>query len=394
MKLRALAFLAAAFARAALAECAGSASTRLIPLPIYATEPNEGATIGVMPVFLRVCDANERTEWILAPSASWNDAIHATGTVRYFGYPGETESLTVVGSASTRINSNLLVRWFDLPRDQGALTRALELRWERSVFYRFFGIGPDTPPSAETSYTRIRAHFNGRMGVNLGSFWNAGIELLAHRDDVQDFGVAALPLSRRVFPRVPGMQGATTLGQALDLRLDRRPFAEMSERGIFFDAALGIVEGLSNSPAFARGRVLFRALARETRFLGFAGRFDATFVSSSAAPFYDQSALGGSLVLRGFNDNRFVDRNAWTVELEQRVRVLQTHFYGVIADWRIDPFVGVGQVFPSLNDPFSHPRPVGGLGFRAFVHPNVLGRIDVASGGEGLQVYVELGYPY
>jgi hypothetical protein len=34
------------------------------------------------------------------------------------------------------------------------------------------------------------------------------------------------------------------------------------------------------------------------------------------------------------------------------------------------------------------------VGFRAFVHPNVLGRVDVASGGEGIKVYVELGYPY
>jgi hypothetical protein len=34
------------------------------------------------------------------------------------------------------------------------------------------------------------------------------------------------------------------------------------------------------------------------------------------------------------------------------------------------------------------------MGFRAWVRPNVVGRIDVANGGEGWKVYVEIGYPY
>jgi hypothetical protein len=34
-----------------------------------------------------------------------------------------------------------------------------------------------------------------------------------------------------------------------------------------------------------------------------------------------------------------------------------------------------------------------GLGFRAWVHPNILGRVDAAYGGEGLKFYVVLGYP-
>ena len=37
---------------------------------------------------------------------------------------------------------------------------------------------------------------------------------------------------------------------------------------------------------------------------------------------------------------------------------------------------------------------VGSVGLRAFVRPNVVGRIDLAAGGEGLKVYVEIGYPY
>ena len=74
--------------------------------------------------------------------------------------------------------------------------------------------------------------------------------------------------------------------------------------------------------------------------------------------------------------------------------MLETRILGVVADWRVDPFVAVGQVFGAFRDAFSRPQLAVGVGFRAFVHPNVLGRIDVADGGEGIKVYVELGYQY
>ncbi|MFL5299367.1 MAG: hypothetical protein ACJ79R_03370, partial [Anaeromyxobacteraceae bacterium] len=93
-------------------------------------------------------------------------------------------------------------------------------------------------------------------------------------------------------------------------------------------------------------------------------------------------------------EGRFVDRQAWTLELEQRIRLIQTHIFGVVADWRVDPFIATGQVFGRFADVASRPQLAGGVGFRAFLHPNVLGRIDVASAGEGVKVYVELGYPY
>jgi hypothetical protein len=28
------------------------------------------------------------------------------------------------------------------------------------------------------------------------------------------------------------------------------------------------------------------------------------------------------------------------------------------------------------------------------VHPNIVGRVDLATGGEGTKAYVEIGYPY
>jgi hypothetical protein len=375
-------------------ECPGGLSTKVVPLPVYATLPNEGDTFGFMPVFLRVCEANQRTDSIFAPGLTWNDVIHATGTFRWFHYPADDRTLTLVASVSSRINSNVLLIWRDLPTQPGAFTNEIELRWQRSVFFRFFGLGPDTPPEDESSYTRVRVHAAARRGLNLGGHWNLGVTLQFDRDVVQDLGVPGLPLSRRVFPDVPGMGGSTLLAQMIDARFDTRERAENSERGFFAGAAAGVVEGLSGSPGYLVYGMQFRALVPETDWLSAAARLEWRGVSSPQAPFYAQSSLGGAYLLRGFTEDRFIDQNAWTAEMEQRTRLFQTHIYGVTADWRVDPFIAVGQVFRSIDGVFSRPQVSAGAGFRAWVRPNVVGRIDVANGGEGWKVYIEIGYPY
>lgn len=381
-------------AAAARGKCPVDLSTQILPLPVWATLPNEGSTYGVMPVFLRVCPRDKRTDSIIAPSITWNDVIHLSGTFRWFYYPAPDRTLTLIASASTRINSNLLFLWQDAPVAIGAETTEVEARWQRSAFFRFFGLGPDTASDAETSYTRLRIHVAARQGVNIGGHWNTGIGFGVDFDRVQDLGVPGLPITRRVFPDVPGMAGSATGNQWLDLRYDSRPNGENSESGGFASIAAGVVEGVEHSPTYLQGRAQLRWLQPELSWVFGAARLDWRGVSSPSAPFYQQPTLGGAYLLRGFTEDRFIDQGAWTVELEQRVRLFQTHIFGVVADWRADPFVAVGQVYRSLNHAFSKPRLAGGVGFRAWVHPNVLGRIDVASGGEGVKVYVEIGYPY
>ena len=251
----------------------------------------------------------------------------------------------------------MLLRFADVPREAGLFTREIELRWERSVFYRFFGFGPDTDATQETSYTRLRAHANLRGGLNLGGGWNAGLALLLHRDDAQDIGVPGLLLSKRAFPTAPGMQGSTTFGQTVDLAYDDRPSGEYSDRGKLADLGIGIVEGLAGSPSFARGRLRLTALVPEFDFLAFAGHFDASFVSTANAPFFDQSSLGGSFLLRGFTENRFIDQGAWTLEAEQRIRLLELHSFGVRIGASIPSWASVRSSTPSIKRSPGRARP-------------------------------------
>src|SRR5216684_1767582 len=96
---------AAADPEASGTECPGGLETRIVPLPVYAALPNEGDTFGVMPVFLRVCDANQRTDSIIAPSVTWNDVIHATGTFRG-GRARPRPRSSYAGSAASSIASS------------------------------------------------------------------------------------------------------------------------------------------------------------------------------------------------------------------------------------------------------------------------------------------------
>lgn len=381
-------------ARPAEATCPSRVATRVIPLPVWATLPNEGDTWGAMPVFLRVCPSDQRTEAIIAPSVTWNSVIHYTGTMRWYYYPSGDTSLTLVGSASTRINYNVLAWWQKTPARAGAWTDEFVLRVQRSAFFRFFGLGPDTPASAETSYTGRRAFVTARRGLNLVRDLNLGVSLGIERDDVETIGVPGLPLSKEVFADTPGMDGATVLWQGLNLRYDAREGGDYAERGFRAELSAALVEGIAGSPTFWRVGALASGIVEELSWLSGAARVAWSSVSSRDAPFYQQSRLGGSNVLRGFTLDRFVDRQAWTVEVEQRIRVLTTHVYGVVTDWRVDPFVAAGQVFGDFDEIGSKPKLAVGLGLRAFVRPNVVGRIDLAAGGEGLKVYVELGFPY
>jgi len=345
-------------------------------------------------VFLRICPEDQRVESIFAPSVSWNSVIRFTGTFRWYHYPTPEKTLTLVASASTHVNYNFLLVWQDLPVSVGAWSDDVTLRLQRSVFYRFFGLGPDTPPEAETSYTGLRAIAYLRRGLNVAPSLNLGVSLGAEHDIVESIGVPGLPLSPQVFPDVPGMRGATTLSQTLELRYDARHGGDYAESGFRLDLYGGVVEGLTDSPTYLRAGMQAKAIVPELDWVSGAARIFWTAVTSSSAPFYRQSTLGGALLLRGFTEDRFIDRQAWTIELEQRIRLFQTRILGVVADWRADPFFATGQVFGPFDEALSRPRFAAGVGFRAFVHPNVVGRVDVAYAGEGPKVYVELGYPF
>ncbi len=370
-------------------------SFKFVPIPIYATSPNEGDTVGFMPVVMVVDKKKERTNSILAPSISYNALIYTTGTIRWFYYPTDDLTFTLVPSYSTNVNRNLKVELNYLPKKRDRLTLETLFYPKRTIFERFFGIGPGTGQNAETSFTRTGFDLTARPGWNLTEYINLGPRLSLSRWMVENIGIPSRPLTRERFPKTPGMAGSTVFAEGLSLRIDHRPQREYSTKGWSANLYSGYHHGLSRSPDFGKFSAESTLLWEELSWLNGAARAYWTYIAGNAnVPFLEQATLGGEYRFRGFNGGRFYGRGAWLIETEQRIAFLKTHIYGVQAEWRVDPFISVGQVYDHFEEIIKHTRIAGGLGFRAWVKPNVLGRVDVGYGREGAKIYVELGYPY
>jgi len=112
-------------------------------------------------------------------------------------------------------------------------------------------------------------------------------------------------------------------------------------------------------------------------------------------PFLEQSILGGENTLRGYGRNRFIDNSFVLLNLEERIRLFRWEIFDVTADWEIAPFIDLGAVmkaFDKLNTRNFEYNP--GIGFRAIVRPNIVGRVDLGVGRDGPAIFVGLGYPF
>jgi len=112
-------------------------------------------------------------------------------------------------------------------------------------------------------------------------------------------------------------------------------------------------------------------------------------------PFLEQSILGGETTLRGYGQNRFIDKSYLLLNLEERIRLFRWEVFNVMADWELTPFIDFGAVMSTLVEARVRSFEFNpGLGLRTVVRPNIVGRIDVGVGREGPAVFVGLGYPF
>jgi len=198
--------------------------------------------------------------------------------------------------------------------------------------------------------------------LNLSSHWNAGAALFLGTDRFQDLGVWAAAEPTRL-SRYAGNGRFTILAQIVDVRFDSRPTRVTPTR--YFALGVGVVEGLSGSPTYLLAAPIPRWCPRRIR--GRRARLDWNTVSSSGSrsTCRARSAAPTSCAI---HRRPLLDRRPgrWSSSSASACcKPTSTRD----ADWRIDPFIAVGQVYGALDQVFSHPRVTGGVGFRAWVHP-------------------------
>lgn len=369
-----------------------------IPLPIIASSPNEGVTSGALTAFL-IHDKQDEINTLLAPQVNYNPNFGTTATLYGAFYPTPELFWEFNLSKSTKVNDDVEVRF----RDTTFFNNKLELNG--FAFYstdgsaRFFGFQSSSPKEGETNYADQEFGFNVSAGYKIGKFYQLVFGERLKGVNVMRGAIPSLPFIRdRYTPNdVPGIDGFTAHAQRLAFVYSTLNSPHMPTFGGYAKVSV------ENSLKVLGSTADYRHYEVEAK--GFIPLDDARYVSAfrlaynqtlgSSVPFLERSILGGETTLRGYGRNRFIDNSYFLLNLEERIRLFRWEVFGVTADWEMAPFVDLGSVMKSLAEFKSGSFEFNpGLGVRAVVRPNLIGRVDVGWGNDGPAVFVGLGYPF
>jgi outer membrane protein assembly factor BamA len=300
----------------------------------------------------------------------FNDALSARGTVR-----GTLRGAFLVDG---ELQVNRLRRSEDTFVD-------VYMKYERSPIMDYYGLGANSRKEDHTRYELNTASIDARAGYRFTRALNAGVDLglgAAHTGPTSGDDVPSIE-TRFDRTTAPGLFDDTTFTSwgafaGFDTRDQPRGPRRGGFYGIEFDRYLDIdsgaythrqlsLEGQQFFPYFNKQRVV--ALFARARF-AYTGRDDRV------VPFYLLPQLGGSFELRGFDDYRFADNNAFVAAIEHR--------WYAFSGLEMALFIDAGQTVPEKGGVnLSSLKYSGGGGMRVRLGGAVVLRMDVAHSREG-----------
>ena len=375
-----------------------SAKVVTIPLPVIASSPNEGITAGALTAIL-IHNKRDEINTLLAPQVNHNTNFGVTASLYGAFYPTPDRNVELNLSQSSKVNHAYEIRL----RDISLMEKKLELN--AYIFKladgssRFFGFQAKSPLQQETNYANDESGYNISAGYQVSKHFQVAVG-----DRLRDVGVRAgavkkIPYIKDKFTSslVPGIDGFTTHAPRISLSystLDNRDTPKYGGYArLTFEPTVKALGGAAD----------YRHYEAEVK--GFVPLDDARYISvfrvmynqtkGDDVPFLEQSILGGETTLRGYGRNRFIDNSFFLCNLEERIRLFRWEIFNVTADWELAPFVDLGAVMESLDKANGKNFEFNpGLGIRAVVRPNIVGRVDIGIGKDGPALFVGLGYPF
>ena len=378
--------------------CDEDAKLVTVPLPVIASSPNEGITYGALAALL-LHDKNDEITTLLAPQVNYNENFGVTSSLYGAFYPSPGRNIEINLSQSTRVNHDYEFKIKD--------TSQLDNRLELNAFVykfgdgsaRFYGFEAKSLFQRESNYDDDEAGFNLSAGYWIGKHFQIVLGERFRDVTILPGAVSSVPYIKDRFSadRVPGINGFTAHAQRLSLvysTLDNKDtptfggYARATVEPSF--KALGSSQEYRHYEAEMKG---FIPLDNARYISVFRFMYNQTL--GDHVPFLEQSILGGETTLRGYGRNRFIDNSFLLCNLEERIRLFRWEVFNVTADWEAAPFIDLGAVMKSLDKARSSDFEYNpGIGFRAIVRPNIVGRVDLGVGKEGPAIFVGLGYPF
>jgi hypothetical protein len=383
----------------ALKSLVGPSPYTMIPVPVLHYSLNESYWVGAA---LPILESNSKGELqhIYVPFFSYNRYVGATPGLYYYGYPSDTAQYSATVDYSAKSQRDIDLIYQDVGAGGGQYVLAGRVNWFKNPFRRLFGIGNQTSESDGSDYTSGETLVELTAGINVNE--NVRLMLTEHFHDisVEPGIVNTLPQARVQFSQLPGMEGATIVGHKLTARYDTRDKQLISTRGTYVNLSFEGNQNFQQSEANWWVRTTLDArhlLPHYDGKLVFVARFffDTVNGNTQNIPFYELPTLGGETTLRGFGQSRFIDDTALLFNFEERIPVTQFKAFDYLVDLEVAPFLDIGRVMSGFSTKDLQDFQVNpGTGLRILARPHVVGRLDVAYGRDGANLFVGLDYPF
>ena len=221
----------------------------------------------------------------------------------------------------------------------------------------FYGIGRDTPKENEEDYENyqflfeplvLKKVFTDFLYVGAGPRYNK-----IYNVETEEGGIAETE-------KFPGYNGSTSVGMEVGLLYDNRDNILNASQGWFFKFTRGFYGGfLGGTHNFNLTRFDLRHYIslndsnRDILAFQMLGSF-----SSGNVPFLELALLGGSEIMRGYREGRYIDNNLLAGQIEYR-KLFKNSRWGIVG------FIGGGDVFNQASQlKFKNIRPNFGVGVR------------------------------
>lgn len=369
-----------------------------VPLPVIASTPNEGITSGALTAFL-LHNKKDEVNTLLAPQLNYNKNFGVSGSLYGAFYPGPDRIWEMNIAKSSRVNEDYEVRFIDRQFIEKVDINAF-LFYLTDGSARFFGFQSTSRKENETNYGDQEYGFTLVTGYALSEYMKLIFGERIRKVHIVPGAVKEISFIGDVFTpaQVPGIDGFFTHAQELGLVFSSLDSPTFPASGGYARASVEFSSKvLGSSENFRHYDVEIKKyipMDDDARFVTILrGAYNQTLGTS--VPFLERSILGGETTLRGYGRNRFIDSSYLLFNVEERIRVLRWRVFNVNADWEVAPFIDMGTVVESILKTRSRNLEFNpGVGFRAVVRPNIVGRVDVGFGREGVAVFVGLGYPF
>jgi len=376
-----------------------SANQSIFAVPAISTSKNDGQDFGLIVPVLESDDEGNLVS-LMAPMVIHNSFLGVRGTMNYYKYWSAGRQMEFVGSYTEQIERKLRIRYRDPGFIQGLFFLDVAAEFFKNATKRFFGIGQTTPESNQSNYTSREIGVQWNFGVHLNDVTRVMIGQRYRDVEIQRGGVDTEPFTGDLFGGLTGLERATILANRLVFQYDTRdnlitPTAGMRIEA-YAEASHNFQRQSLNDFVYFRYGVDVRGLfPSPSKRLVLAIRGNVQLSFGDGIPFYERSSLGGQYNLRGFGEDRFIDRHLVALNIEERIHVMGIRVFHVNVEFEVAPFVDMGRTYNNFEyRQFNEYEVTPGVGFRGIVRPNVVGRVDWAYSKEGGAVFAGLNYPF